>query len=679
MRPIDRLLRPTSIAVIGGGAWCANVVRECQEIGFAGGLWPVHPHRAEIDGVPAYASVGDLPNAPDAAFVGVNREATIGILRELAERGAGGAVCFASGFREFESETGDGAALQTALIEAAGDMAILGPNCYGFINALDGAALWPDRHGAARVDNGVAIISQSSNVALNLTMQRRGLPLAYIVTVGNQAKIDLTEIGRALLDDPRVTALGLFIEGVGDIRAFEAMAESARAKAKPVIALKLGASSQAKATAVSHTASLAGSDAGAKALLDRLGIGRVRSLSALLETLKLLHVGGPLPSNRIASMSCSGGEAGLMADSALGLDLDFSPLNEQQRKTLRAALGPKVALANPLDYHTYIWGDRAALADCFSAMMDPNLALGCVVVDFPRTDGATVPEWDMVIEAVDEAQARSGVRMALLASLTETMPEEIAKAVMARGITPLGGLDEGLEAIAIAASLGGKAPNPLPVLLPNQTVADQTLTEADAKAALEAHGLDIPSSRRARSIAEAKAVAESIGFPVVLKGEGVAHKTEAGLVALDLKDALALCAAAAAMSADSFLVEEMITGGVVELLIGVVCDPAHGFVLTIGAGGTLTELLEDSASLLLPADRAEIESLLERLRIAPLLEGYRGAAPASVDAVIDAVMAIQAYVCDTADRLVEIEVNPLICTPHRAIAADALIRLGEPT
>ncbi|MBZ0124732.1 MAG: CoA-binding protein, partial [Roseovarius sp.] len=223
-RDLTRLLRPRSIAVIGGGAWCASVVEQCRKMGFAGPLWPVHPSRSEVGGVAAYARLENLPAAPDAAFVGINRHATVEAVRLLAAMGAGGAVCFASGFREAQAETGDGDALQAALLAAAGEMPIIGPNCYGFINYLDGALLWPDQHGGRRVGRGVAILTQSSNIAINLTMQARALPLAYVATAGNGAQTGLAEIGRALINDPRVTALGLHIEGVGDLREFEALA-----------------------------------------------------------------------------------------------------------------------------------------------------------------------------------------------------------------------------------------------------------------------------------------------------------------------------------------------------------------------------------------------------------------------------------------------------------------------
>ncbi|MEM9141034.1 MAG: CoA-binding protein, partial [Pseudomonadota bacterium] len=249
MKDLSRLLRPKSIAVVGGG-WGLAVVEQCQKMAFDGAVWPVHPTRDQIHGLPCYRSVDALPEAPDAVFVGVNRHATIETVRALAARGAGGAVCFASGFAEAEDDRAAGADLQAALLAAAGDMPILGPNCYGLINYVDGALLWPDQHGGARVDGGVALLTQSSNMLINLTMQRRSLPVAYCLTAGNQAQTGLAEIGLAMLEDPRVSALGLHIEGVGDVRAFEAMAMRARALGKPIVAMKVGRSEQAQAATI---------------------------------------------------------------------------------------------------------------------------------------------------------------------------------------------------------------------------------------------------------------------------------------------------------------------------------------------------------------------------------------------------------------------------------------------
>ncbi len=677
MRDLSRLFQPRSIAVIGGGAWCASVVEQCRKMGFAGPVWPVHPTRPEIAGQPAHATLDDLPAPPDAVFVGVNRHATVDTVRRLREMGAGGAVCFASGFREAQAETGDGADLQAALLEAAGDMPILGPNCYGFINYLDGALLWPDQHGGQRVARGVAVLTQSSNMAINISMQARGLPLAYVTTAGNQAQTGLAELGRALLQDTRVTVLALHVEGVGDLPAFEALAATARDLGKPIVALKAGKSARAQAAAVSHTASLAGSDAGARALLARLGIAQVDSLPALLETAKLLHFAGPLGGSAIASLSCSGGEASLMADSAEACGVSFPDLTEAQRDALRATLGPMVALANPLDYHTFIWNDAARMAQVFATMMRGPADITCVIVDFPRADRCDPAAWDCVFDAGAAAVAETGRPLAVVSTLPELLPEAMAARAVAGGMIPMQGLDDFLTAVEAAARAGQARPLPAPVLCGRAPAKARVLSEADAKRALGAAGLDVPRGRAARDAPGAVGAAQSLGFPVVLKGLGAAHKTEAGLVALGLGDAGQVAEAARAMSCDGFLVEEMVGGAVAELLLGVVRDPAHGFVLTLGAGGTLTEILRDTVSLLLPVTGDDIAAALARLRLAPVLAGYRGRPGADTGAIARAVLAVQAYVEAERDRLEEIEINPLICTPDRAVAADALIRKGD--
>ena len=202
---LQRLFSPRHIAVFGGNA-AAEVVRQCRKLGFSGNIWPVHPSRSEVAGLPCYPSVQSLPEAPDASFVAVPAHATVEVVRALAQRGSGGAICYASGFAEVGPA---GAALQRDLVQAAGDMALVGPNCYGLLNYLDGVALWPDQHGGNRLERGVAIVTQSGNIGLNLTMQRRALPLAYLVTVGNKAGDSLDAIVATLLQDPRVSAIGL--------------------------------------------------------------------------------------------------------------------------------------------------------------------------------------------------------------------------------------------------------------------------------------------------------------------------------------------------------------------------------------------------------------------------------------------------------------------------------------
>ncbi len=672
MRDLSRLFRPKTIAVVGGGAWCRLVVEQCQKMGFSGDIWPVHPKADHVAGLPAFKDVTSLPSPPDAVFVGVNRFITIEIVASLSKIGAGGAVCFASGFLEAAAEDEDGADLQDQLLVAAGDMPILGPNCYGFINYLDGALLWPDQHGGQRVDSGVALVTQSSNMAINLTMQMRGLPLAYVVTAGNQAQSGIAAIGEAALEDERVTALGLHIEGFGDLRAFESLAAKARALGKPIVTLKVGKSEQARAATVSHTASLAGGDAGATALLERLDIPRLDDLTSFLETLKLMHLVGRLPSNRIATISCSGGEASLAADLGHVRNVEFPPLNAHQKQDLREALGPMVALANPLDYHTYIWRDADAMIKAFAAMMDPQLAMTMLIVDFPRADRCDPSDWECTIQAAIGAKDHTGANVGMVASLPELLPEEVATRLMEGGVVPFCGLTEAINACE-AAAIPSQEDVP-PLLLPTASVEPNLVPEAFAKARLAEYGLRVPAFKRVTSPGAARAAAADIGFPVVLKGEGIAHKTEAGAVALNLMSGQAVRDAAETMPTDHFLVEEMITGAVAELLVGVVKDPAHGFVMTLAAGGTLTEVMEDSSSFLLPATDKMIEDALSSLRISKLLNGYRGAAAANREAIVKAIRAIEAYVIANAEGLEEIEVNPLLCTPNDAIAADALMR-----
>ncbi len=663
-RDLSRLLNPQSVAVIGGGAWCEAVVTQLQKAGFSGAIWPVHPKREEVAGVTAFRDLSALPKTPDASFVGVNRNATIDTIKGLSAQNAGGAVCFASGFGEVE----DGANLHEELLEAAGDMPILGPNCYGLINMFDGAVIWPDQHGCLPCDRGVAILTQSSNIAINLTMQARGLPMGYVVTCGNQAQTSQAEIAAALLDDPRVTAIGLHIEGFGDVRAWEALARKAHDRKIPMVALKVGRSDEAKATTVSHTASLAGSDAASAALLARLGIARVDDLDVFLETLKLLHVTGPLPHKGIATISCSGGEAALAADLALQHGLLFPPLNRRQKDELFAALGPKVALANPLDYHTYIWRDTEAMTLAFSAMLDPKLALTLLIVDFPRADRCDVSDWDTAIAAAKGARAATRLPIAMVATLPELMPEAVARDLMNAGIVPFCGLDAALAAVTAAQQ--NDTSQIVHNLCTSHAQVGRTLSEAEAKAGLAVHGVVVPRGTR-----DLRA-ADDLTPPLVLKGEGFAHKSDHGAVRLNLARA-DVPKVAEEMGAKSFLLEEMVTDGVAELLVGVTADPTCGFLLTLGAGGTLTELLEDTTHLLLPTTGEHVKQALTKLKTAKLLDGYRGKPAADRDAIVAAVMAVQDYVLAHADTIAEVEINPLICTPTRAVAADALIRKAD--
>ncbi|MCY3793507.1 MAG: CoA-binding protein, partial [Gammaproteobacteria bacterium] len=450
---LRRLLRPNSIAVIGGLA-AARVAEQCDRMAFSGELWPVHPQRKAVAGRPAFRTIEDLPHAPDAAFVGVNRHAAIEAVATLSKRGAGGAICYASGFQE----ASDGAALQQELLQAAGTMPLIGPNCYGLLNLADGVPLWPDQHGGQRLPadgRGVAIITQSSNIAISLTMQQRGLPIAYVATAGNQAQLGVSALATALLDDERVSALGLHVEGFDSIVGFEALSRLARERRVPVVVMKAGRSARGQAATLSHTASIAGSDAGANAFLKRLGFARATGIPEFLEALKVLHVHGPIDGPRIGVLCCSGGEASVVADAVDDSALALPELACAQAAAVRAQVHPLVDVANPLDYHTFSWGNEPALGAIFAAFADPaTFDATLLVLDFPRSDRCDAADWQTTLDAFHKAMAETGSRGMIVATLGENMPEAKAAWLVERSVAPLCGISEALAAIECAATIG---------------------------------------------------------------------------------------------------------------------------------------------------------------------------------------------------------------------------------
>ena len=669
---LSRLFSPKSVAVVGGGVWCRSVIEQLIKIGYKGTIFPVHPFKEEILGIKSFKDLEDIPAIIDATFIGVNRNITIEVVKQLNSLNAGGAVCFASGFLEAEGDKQGSGELQKSLIEAAADMPILGPNCYGFINYLDHAALWPDQHGGTTVDKGVAILTQSSNIAINITMQTRGLPISYIMSVGNQASLGFSEIGMYLLSDPRVTALGLHIEGIGDLKAFEELTTKARKLGKPIVALKVGKSAEARRAAQSHTASLAGDAQSAKSLFKRLGIAEVDRLEVLIDTLKIFHSYGPLSSKNVRSLSCSGGEASLVSDLAQAYGIQFPKLEKENISELRSVLGEMVALSNPLDYHTYIWGDIDAMASTFIAMMRQHNGITIIIVDFPRDDNCDPSAWNCVITAAKMAKKSENKPLALVSTLSENIPEHVSFELLESNIITLHGLDTALAAISASSSNQTLVP-PKPIFLSNPTGKSILVDEYDAKKSLEKYGLKLPETEKCLQ-SDAHLVSDQIGYPVVIKALGSAHKSELGEVFLNLENQKSVKEALRKISKKHVIVEKMIGDAVVELLVGIVHDPAHGMLLTVGAGGVLTEILSDTSSILLPSSKSEVLDCFNQLKISKIAKGYRGALGVDINQIIDAIMKIQDFVLDNRDKLFEIEINPLIVTTSEVIVADALIR-----
>ncbi len=661
MTRLDRLMRPKTIAVLGAG-WALNVIEQCRKMGFKGEVWPVHPSKAKIGGLKAYASLADLPGVPDATFIGVNRFATIDIVAELAAMGAGGAICFASGWTEAGEPE-----LQARLVAAAGAMPILGPNCYGVINYLDGALLWPDQHGGVSVTKGVALVSQSSNIVINLGMQKRGLPVAYVACLGNAAAVGLAELAGAVLDDPRVTALGMYVEGIDDAPAFAALAEKARAMGKGIVLIKSGKTELSRTAAASHTASLAGGGAASSAFLRQIGVAEVNTPSELIETLKIFHVHGLGLGRRICSLSCSGGEAGLVADLAAPFGIEFPPVPAPVRARLGEILGPIVTVANPLDYHTFIWGDGHRTTDVFTTML-AGYDAGIYIIDMPRGDRCDPSGYQPAFEAIVAAQAATGKPALPVASMAENFDEAYAARLIGQGVCVLMGLETALAAIKAAQMEAGVAGwRPLAALPPRDTVL---LCEAEGKALLSASGVAVPKSVTGATLAEVAAGRVGLTPPYALKGLGFAHKTEAGAVRLGVTS---LEGQAEMIGASGYLVEEMVTGTVAEILVGLRRDPVYGVSLTLGMGGITAEVLADTVTLILPASAAEVLAAMRKLRLWPLLDGYRGRTKADMAALADlAVKLGDLMAADTS--LEEIEINPVMVRDVGAIAVDALIR-----
>ena len=376
---LKRLLEPKHIAVIGG-VEAGNAVQSSRALGFDGPIWAVNPERTALGGVPCFPSVDDLPEAPDAVFLAIPRTAAVETVRKLRDRGAGGVVGYTAGFRELG---GEGADLEAALVEAAGDLALVGPNCFGTLNFVVGAALWPYDFGGGRVERGVAIISQSGMLTSNVTMNRRSLPIAHVIGAGNQSVLGIEDYLDVLVDDPAITAVGLYIEQLRDIAGFCGAALRALETGMPIVAIKAGASDIAANLTVTHTGSLSGSDDAYRALFDRLGVIRVSSPVQMMETLKMLTLGGVPKGRRVAGFTASGGDAALLADYAEGHGLTFAPPSGEGAAALKSLLPEIATVSNPLDYTTPLWGNIDAVEAVVLTVLKDGHDAALMVQDYP--------------------------------------------------------------------------------------------------------------------------------------------------------------------------------------------------------------------------------------------------------------------------------------------------------
>ena len=683
---IHRLIAPRSIALIGAGAWTDAVAAGNLAIGYSGELWRVHPTRRSTETTTYFRSVADLPGSPDAVFLAVPNSEAPGVAGAIAARGAGGFVCFTAGFSETGTESGH--QLTRELSNRAGELPFFGPNCYGFVNFFDKVAMMPDQIVGAPIERGVALICQSGTIALTLMFNQRSLPIGCLFTVGNQTCLAVEDLIEILCQDSRVTAFGLYLEGIKNPEKFARVAELARLAGKPIAVIKSGRTAAAARTAHSHTGALAGADEVFEAFCRQAGIARCDTLGTLCETLKIFHLGGPLGGNKVLVMGASGGDMAMTADVSRELDLDFAPLPPARAAVLREVLTDRVTVANPFDIHTYLWFDPPALKRVFTEVLHSGYDAAGFMLDSPPVGKADSAAYDAVIDGFIEAARGAPTRAALIASLPETLSAGVRQRCLDGGVIPLQGQREAMEAFALAGAVGltwmshPQLQLQLPPAHAAQAADTYALGEHEGKAALAAFGVRVPQGTLACAGAAADAAA-ALGFPVVMKASGahLEHKTEVGAVALNIRtDADARSAALRlAKLSDTLLVEEMFTDGVAEILIGVIVDPQFGQVLVLGAGGVLTELLCVSVSLLPPWTRASIESALQRLTARKLLDGYRGKSPADVDALVGTILAVARFASGNMATLVELDVNPVIVRPAGlgAVAVDTMIRLRK--
>jgi acyl-CoA synthetase (NDP forming) len=439
---------------------------------------------------------------------------------------------------------------------------------------------------------------------------------------------------------------------------------------------------------MSHTGSLAGSGKMYDALFDRLGIIRVHSVPQLLETLKLVSTAGLPKGDRLAVFTCSGGECLLTADLCDELGIPLPGFSKDQADDLRAQLPNFATVSNPLDYNTSLWGHEELLVKCFSTVMRGDFDAGMLVIDFAEG----IPACHAAIRALLKACAQHGKMPIVTAILSELLPVDARATVIAAKGAPMQGLEEALNAFAAVHRFAQRKAKVAAAAIPATPAAGETrrmLSEVVGKKLLAGFGLAVPESRVVAP-SDAVGAADALGFPVVLKVAEplIAHKTEAGAVAINLKSPADVEAALGRMDKsvsaylkggriEKVLVERMVGDVVAELIVGIQRDPQFGLALVVGAGGILVELVEDAAMLLLPTSPEEVEAALRRLKIAKLLAGYRGKPAADMAALVKSIMAIAAFAEAHRDSLLELDVNPLMVRADGAVAVDALVVLGE--
>ncbi|MEO0818944.1 MAG: acetate--CoA ligase family protein [Pseudomonadota bacterium] len=686
---LDAIFRPQRVAFVGGSNLAA-ALRYHRELGFAGETWVVNPRHATLGGYPCHADAADLPEAPDLAFIAIRREAAVPAIAALRDRGCRAVICNAAGFAEMGAE---GAVLQDALTEALGPMAALGPNSIGIVNFVDPMAAIMDHFGIRPAASGVAVISQGGGILCDAAFADRSLAITHLVGCGNQARHGVADCADYLLDDPRVSAIGLAFEGIRDIVALRRAAAKAARLGKPMVALKLGRTAEGAKAAATHTASMAGADATWEALLARLGIVSTSSESVFFETLKLFQSGQVPRGRRVLVTAASGATGVMLADHLSKAGFALPQPDDATAARLRTHLPAIASPGNPQDVTMAAWNDRPRQEAIYAAHLDAGYDIALMVQNYPREGMWDIAEYAAQVEALAAAAAGKPVAAFQLAPLVDCFPEEAREQTSRLGLAPMQGLEECIAALDHAVVWRERREallddGPERLILPDgptPAAAAERLDEAAAKALLREAGVPVPDGRVVAP-ADAAAAAAEIGFPVALKAldPRLLHKTEAGAVRLGLADAAEVDAAVRAMRADmaerapdiplaQVLVEAMAPAPVAEIMASVTRDPAIGPVMMIAGGGVEAELWGDRALLAAPFDRAGIARCFESLRVAQRVAGWRGRPAGDREALLDALEAIARLAGPGPAAATEIEINPIMVGRQGVLAVDAVL------
>lgn len=695
---LEGLLRPRGIALLGVSGRADNLMarplRYLAEHGFEGGVYPVNPKYDELAGLPCYPSLADLPGPVDLVLVLVPAEAVEDAIRQAAAVGATAAVVFASGF----AETGPaGVALQQRLTAVAREtgVRVLGPNCQGFLYAPTGvvatftaAADRPLSH-----NGGVAYVGQSGAVGgsiLDLATDM-GLGLAAWVSTGNQADLSLVEVSSELLHDPSVRVLMLYVEAADDGAAYARLARQAREAGKQLVVLRSGRSGAGRRAAVSHTGSMLGDDVSFVLTSQQHGVVLVDDIDELLAVAAVLASGHAPDGPRIAVVTTSGGAGSLAADRCEEVGLELPELSAQTQDRLRPLIPAFGALANPVDVTAQLFsrGVHAFGDVCRIVADDPSVDVVAVLVTMVVGEaGARLAE-DLVATA-----EKLGKPLLVGWIAGQQLTVEGRSVFRAASMPVFGSIGDLARCVSRMAPAGQRgAPPALPPVLDvpaEQVRALLDVPVVDGAALLRAIGVRQPSSVLVTTADAVRDAVAALPGPAVLKihAGALAHKSDVGGVRIGVEPAQAgqvfeeLLTAAErhhVTDVEGVLVQEMVAVGT-ELIVGAVAG-RDGFppVVTVGLGGVATELYRDIASGLAPVTPEQAWAMLRSLRAWPLLTGFRGAEPADVAAAVDAVVRLSQAAAAAADRLVELEVNPLIvgAQGRGAVAVDVLVRTAS--